>query len=89
MYCNYILIFAESADDTAILTKLPEFNRQNKTKCALNTCLLPSASLQSRRISQKYRQKLDLLVTRNPRKLSASNEQGGKQFPACCIMGTL
>ena len=32
--------FAESADYTAILTKLPEFNRQNKTKYALNTMLV-------------------------------------------------
>jgi len=32
--------FAESADYTAILTKLPEFNKQNRTKYALNTMLV-------------------------------------------------
>jgi len=32
--------FAESVDYSAILTKLPEFNRQNKTKYALNTMLV-------------------------------------------------
>jgi hypothetical protein len=32
--------FAESADYTTIITKLPEFNRKNKTKYALNTMLV-------------------------------------------------